>query len=322
MQSPKKAASDKVKLGVSSCLIGERVRWDGNHKRNAYLSDYLGSFAEWFSVCPEFEVGMGVPRETVHLLGKKDPHMVGTQSGKDWTQSMNRFSKNKVKEIEKLGLDGFILKRSSPSCGLGNVVYKTKTGQSAGRGNGLFAEALLRELPDLPVEDEGRLSDPHIRENFIVRVFAFRRLKTFFSSSPRAKDLIGFHAAHKYLLLAHSQKHYRILGKLLSDLKNTDWPRIKASYQQIFMEALRLKSTRKKNINVLEHMLGFFKDILDSEDRNDLYQVIRDYQKEMVPLIVPITLFQHFVKKHNVKYLQEQVYLNPHPKELMLRNHV
>lgn len=312
----------KIRVGVSSCLLGERVRWDGNHKHDHYLTDILGPYVEWVPVCPEVEAGMGIPRETVQLVGLKEPRMLGTQSRKDWTEPMQKFTRAKLRELSKLDLAGFILKRGSPSCGIKNVILRTEKGMPGARGDGLFAAALMEAFPALPVEDEGRLNDPSIRENFIIRLFAFKRLRDLFGSKWKSGDLVAFHTRHKYLLLAHSQKHYRLLGQLVSNLKKEKPSVMEEKYSALFMEAFALRATRRKNVNVLQHMHGYFRGVLDEPSRCDLLQTIEDYQAGLIPLIVPVTLLRHYVNKLNMEYLKDQVYLNPHPKELMLRNHV
>lgn len=312
----------KIKIGISSCLLGEQVRWDGNHKHDHYLTDCLGKYVEWVPVCPEMEIGMGVPRETVQLVGIENPKMLGTQSRKDWTAKMQTYARQKIKELEKMNLFGFILKRGSPSCGMKNVVLRTEKGMPAGRGDGLFAAELLARLSTMPIEDEGRLKDAAIRENFIARVFAYKRLKDFFGAAWKAKDLVNFHTAHKYLLLAHSPKHYKMLGQLVADLKGAKLTEIEEKYSALFMEAFTYKATRRKNVNVLQHMHGYFRDVIDIRERKDLERAIEDYQQGYVPLIVPVTLIKHFVTRCDTEYLRLQIYLNPHPKELMLRNHV
>ncbi len=316
---------EKIKIGVSSCLIGEKVRWNGDHKQDRYVREVLEQYFEYLPVCPEVEVGMGVPRETVALYGElKNPKMLGRKSRIDWTGKMNRFVKGRIKQLNHDDLCGFIFKSKSPSCGLGRIpVYsETETGK-ARHGAGMFAKAFTNAFPLTPVEDEGRLHDPRIKENFIVRVFSFSRLKNeLLGSKAKPGALVNFHTKNKFLLLSHSRKHYSALGKIVAEVKKDPWNKVIASYAFIFMEALSLKSTTKKHTDVLMHMMGFFKKLLSKEEKADILEAIEDYRKELLPLIVPVTLIRHYVKKHKVDYLQDQVYLNPHPKELMLRNHV
>lgn len=316
---------NKIKIGVSSCLIGEKVRWNGDHKQNRYVKDTLCKFFEYTPVCPEVEVGMGTPRETVALYGTlENPKMLSRKTQTDWTQKMNRYTKNRIKDLSKDDLCGYIFKSKSPSCGLGRIpVYDENDRSKARHGAGIFADAFIKANPFIPTEDEGRLRDPKIRENFIVRVFCFSRLKTeLLNKKAKPGTLVKFHTQHKFLLLAHSRKHYQTLGKIVAEVKNNPWNRVLSSYIFSFMEALALKSTPKKNTDVLLHMMGFLKKILTKSEKEDILTAIEDYRNELLPLIVPVTLVRHQVKKHNIEYLLDQVYLNPHPKELMLRNHV
>ncbi|MDA0692859.1 MAG: DUF523 and DUF1722 domain-containing protein [Nitrospinae bacterium] len=314
----------KLWIGISSCLLGEKVRWNGDHKQNLYAKEILGKFFDYVPVCPEVEIGMGVPRETVHLAGDKDsPRMVGTKTGTDWTQKMIRFSAGKVRELSSHDLSGFIFKKGSPSCGIERVSLYTESGNKANSmAQGLFASTFMKKFPLIPVEEEGRLNDFKIRENFIVRVFSYHRLQKLFQEGYSRGALVNFHTQHKFLLLSHSRKHYDTLGGLVAEAKKFRPAEMKTRYSKIFMEGLTLKSTPKKNTDVLQHMLGFLKKDLLKEEKQDILSTLEDYRKELVPLIVPLTLIKHYVKKYDITYLLDQVYLNPYPKELMLRNHV
>jgi uncharacterized protein YbgA (DUF1722 family)/uncharacterized protein YbbK (DUF523 family) len=312
-----------IRIGISSCLLGEKVRFDAGHKKDVYLTDVLGRYFEWIPVCPELEVGMGVPRESVHLAGSPDsPRMVGVKSGDDWTERMEKYSSKRVAQLAKSDLSGFILKGKSPSCGMERVRIYTDTGMPGGNGAGLFAGALLKAFPLLPVEEEGRLNDAGLRDNFIVRVFSYHRLRSLMRNRFSIGALVQFHTIHKYLLLAHSPKHYGSMGKLVAAAKNISQNTLMDEYPVLFMEGLNIKTTTKKNVNVLQHIFGFLKNHLAADEKKDIGDVIEDYRKEIIPLIVPITLLRHYIQKHNVRYILDQVYLNPHPKELMLRNHV
>lgn len=316
---------NKIKIGVSSCLIGEKVRWNGDHQKNRYVKDILSKYFEYVPVCPEVEVGMGIPRETVALYGETEkPKMISQKTKTDWTSKMNRYAKDRIKELADENLCGYIFKSRSPSCGLSRIpVYDEVDKSKARHRSGLFSNLFIKANPLIPTEDEGRLTDPGFRENFIVRVFCFSRLKEeLLNRKARSKDIVEFHTRHKFLLLAHSRKHYQALGKIVAEVKDKPWNRVLSSYTLIFMEALILKSTPKKNTDVLMHMMGFLKKNLAKEEKKDIFDAIEDYRNELIPLIVPITLVRHQVKKHNIEYLLNQVYLNPHPKELMLRNHV
>jgi uncharacterized protein YbgA (DUF1722 family)/uncharacterized protein YbbK (DUF523 family) len=315
---------NKVKIGVSSCLLGERVRWNGDHKKDRYVRDVLTKYFKYVPICPEMEVGMGVPRETVALYGSLEKSlMISKKTQTDWTKPMQHYTKDRINSLTHDNLCGFIFKSKSPSCGIARVpVYAEFGSQSTRHGAGMFAQAFMDKFPLIPTEDEGRLNDPRIRENFLVRVFCLHRFQRLLKEKFSLGAWVEFHTQHKFLLLSHSRKHYDTLGKLIADAKSIKRSELKNRYGEIFMEALTLKSTPKKNTDVLLHMMGFLKKILTKGEKEYILHTIEDFRKELVPLIVPITLIRHQVNKHNIEYLKGQVYLNPHPKELMLRNHV
>jgi uncharacterized protein YbgA (DUF1722 family)/uncharacterized protein YbbK (DUF523 family) len=321
-----------ITLGISSCLLGEAVRYDGGHQKDDYVTGVLSRHFSWVPVCPEMEIGLGAPRETLRLVGDTGaPRMVGTRSGADHTDTMNGYARRRVAELADAGLSGYLLKRASPSCGMERVKVYAAPGRSGAPrqsldaprpGRGLFASALLAAFPLLPVEEEGRLNDPVLRDNFITRVFAYRRLTALRESDPRPADIVDFHTAHKYLLLSHSAVHYRALGRLVASVKGVPPCRFLEEYGNGLMRALAVRATPKKHVNVLQHIMGFFKDHLAAGEKRELLGLITDYAGGLVPLIVPITLIRHYTQKYQVGYLEGQVYLEPSPKELMLRNHV
>jgi uncharacterized protein YbgA (DUF1722 family)/uncharacterized protein YbbK (DUF523 family) len=275
------------------------------------------------SVCPELEIGMGVPRETIRLVERGDgPQLVAERSGSDWTGRMRAFSRRRVRELEALELCGYVLKKDSPSCGMERVRVWNEKGMAEKRGRGVFAEALLAGLPALPVEEEGRLSDPRLRENWIERVFAYRRVRSLFAGRWTTGRLVAFHTAHKLQLLAHSPRHYAELGRLVAGAKALGRDAVEERYVAGFMDGLRHLATPRRQVNVLQHVLGYFRRLLDERDRAELAALIEDYGRGLVPLVVPITLIRHHVTRLGVEYLEGQVYLEPHPKELMLRNRV
>jgi uncharacterized protein YbgA (DUF1722 family)/uncharacterized protein YbbK (DUF523 family) len=312
-----------LRVGISTCLLGERVRFDAGHKHDRFITDILGDYFEFIPVCPEVEVGMGVPRESIRLVGEvASPRLLGVKSGTDWTDRMNRYSRERTKQLEGYQLSGYILKSDSPSCGMERVRVYSDKGMPAKKGRGLFADILMKQFPLLPVEEEGRLNDRPIRENFIVRVFGYHRLQQLFSQRFSRGAIVAFHTAHKYLLLAHSPKGYAALGRIVADSKKYTPDDFKREYTTLFMDTLSVKTTYKKNVNVLQHILGFLHDHISADERKDILAIIEDYHNQLVPLVVPITLIGHYIRKHNVHYIQDQIYLHPHPKELMLRNHV
>ena len=313
----------KIRVGVSACLLGAEVRHDGGHKKDAFLTDTLGHFVEWVPVCPEVEIGLGVPRDTIRLVGDDAaPRLVVQKTGQDLTARMRRWAETKTRQLEALGLHGYVLKRASPSCGLFRVRVHRESGRPSGGGRGLYADELVRRFQALPVEEEGRLSDAAIRENFIERVFAVARWRAFLQAKPRPCDLVAFHAAQKFAILAHSPAHHAKLGRLVATAGRTLTREKLIDYGMLFMEALAVRPTRARHANVLEHLAGFFTRQLDAPSRAELVGLIQEYRRGLVPLVVPLTLVRHHVRRFGLAYLDDQVYLNPHPKELMLRNHV
>lgn len=312
-----------IRIGISACLLGQEVRFDGGHKRDSFLTDVLGKHVQWVPVCPEVEVGMGTPRETLRLVREgATTRMVTTRTGVDYTARMNAWARRRVAALESEDLDGYVLKKDSPSCGMERVKVFNGPGPAARDGRGLFANVLLRGLPLLPVEEEGRLCDPRLRENFIERVFAYRRLKDHFAARWSARSLVAFHAAHKLSLLAHSTTRYQELGRLVADGGQRPRRELRQEYQRLFMTTLALPATPGRHANVLTHMAGHLKRKLDADSRRELAECIEEYRTGLVPLVVPVTLIAHHVRVHDVKYLAGQTYLRPHPRELMLRNHV
>lgn len=319
----KKTSDAYIKVGISTCLLGQKVRFDGGHKQDRYITDILGDYFRFVPVCPELEIGMGVPREAVRLQGDEtSPRMIGGKSGKDWTDKMNRYTEKRVKRRDLSDICGYILKKDSPSCGMERVKVYDSKGMPQRKAVGLFAAGLLKQFPLLPVEEEGRLNDLKLRDNFIVRVFAFARLKKLFQKSFSVGKLVKFHTDHKYLLLAHSPAHYQKMGRLVAGAKKIPADKLREEYSLMFMDALKLMSTIAKNVNVLQHILGFLKDALDSAQKKSILESIEDYHKGLIPLVVPLTLLKHYIELHHIEYIRNQVYLNPHPKELMLRSHV
>lgn len=311
-----------IRIGVSSCLLGQNVRYDGGHKKDDFVTGLLGRFVEFVPVCPEVEVGMSIPRPTIRLERRGEAvHLVDPKNGVDHTEAMQRWAERKVAELGKLDLCGYVLKKDSPSCGMERVRVYAK-GAPIKSGRGIFAAELLDRLPLLPVEEEGRLNDPELRENFVERVFAYRRLKDLFRGRWTVGDLVRFHTAEKLLLLAHDPEGYRQLGRIVARAKETPREELPGRYGEIFMRSMAKPATLGKQTNVLQHMAGYFKDTLPDDEKAEMHDAIRDYRRKLVPLVVPLTLIRHHVRKQKVAYLDGQTHLAPHPKELMLRNHV
>lgn len=314
---------DPIRVGLSACLRGDEVRFNGGHSRQRYLTDTLGQFFEFVTACPEVEAGMGVPRPTVRLaaIGERI-RVIDPKNNIDWTAAMEEHAVGRVSMVDEYQLSGFILKSKSPSCGVSRVKVYAENGMPTYDGRGVFTAELLRRYPRLPVEEEGRLNDPGLRENFVERVFAYHRLRRAFRARWTVGSIVEFHTNEKLLLRAHHEVSYRKLGRLVADAKGMPRAAFAAEYQQGFMDGMGYKSTVRKHTNVLEHMLGFLRDTGDEMGREQARTAIADYRNGLVPLIVPMTLFSYLASRYNIDYLLRQSYLNPHPKELMLRNHV
>jgi len=314
---------EKIKLGISACLLGENVRYDGGHKLDRFLTDTLGRYVQYVPVCPEVECGLSVPRESMHLEGNPDsPRLITSRTNRDMTERMVSWAKRRVVEIEKEDLCGFIFKSGSPSSGMKRVKVYHEKEMPVKRGIGMFARIFMEHFPLLPVEDEGRLHDPGLRENFIERIFVLKRWRGVLTRKQNRGNIVDFHTKHKLLILSHSPKHYQTMGKLVARAKELSLREFYQQYQTLLMASLYLKTSPKKNANVLQHMMGYFKEQLSADEKKELLEVIEVYRKGYTPLIVPTTLIQHYVRKYDQPYLKEQVYLNPHPLELQLRNHV
>lgn len=314
---------EKIRIGVSACLMGEQVRYDGQHKHDSYLTGTLGNWFEFIPVCPEFELGLGVPRESMRLEGDPEhPRLITNKTKRDLTEPMLAWCDQRVHELEKENLCGFIFKSKSPSSGMERVKVYSAKGMPSNNGRGLFANAFMEHFPLLPVEEEGRLNDPGLRENFIERVFTLKRWREMLAEDNTRGGLVKFHERHKYLFMSHSIPHYRGLGRIVADMKSRKLPSIQSEYLGEMMDALRLRATVKKHVNVLQHLAGYFKKQLDADEKQELVETIDVYKQGNYPLIVPVTLINHYIRKYKEPYLSQQLYLQPHPLELSLRNQV
>jgi uncharacterized protein YbgA (DUF1722 family)/uncharacterized protein YbbK (DUF523 family) len=313
---------ERIRMGVSACLLGQPVRYDSGHKRDRYITDILGEYLEFVPVCPEVEAGFPIPRETFRLVGDpENPRLVTSRSNVDHTERMLAWAEKRVAELEKEHLCGFIFKSDSPNSGLSRVKVYNAKGMADKKGVGLFARAFTQHFPLLPVEEEGRLNDAKLRETFIEQIFTLKRWRETMASSRSMKNLVEFHTRHKLLVLSHSPAHAKRMGKLVAEGKQMPIGEATTHYEGLLIEALRLKTTVKKNINVLEHILGYFKAQLSADEKQEVLEIFDRYRREFVPLIVPVTLLNHYVRKFDQPYLKQQVYLNPHPVALKLRNH-
>ena len=315
--------ADKIKLGISSCLLGNPVRYNGQHQLDRFLRDELGRYVDWVPICPEVECGLPVPREAMRLVGMPDnPRLVTRGTNIDHTERMFSWIEGKLPALEKEKLCGFVFKSRSPSSGMRGVKVYTEKGFPSNRTAGLFAKAFMAYFPFLPVEDDGRLHDPGLRENFIERIFVMHRWRKYINRDGSQKGLVEFHTMHKLLIMAHSPKDLKALGHLVAKGRSLKPESLHDAYLEQLTTALRLKATVRKNTNVLDHIMGYFKKQLTPDEKVEMKGLIEDYRKERVPLIVPIVLLQHYVRKFDDNYLKRQHYLHPHPSELKLRNHV
>jgi uncharacterized protein YbgA (DUF1722 family)/uncharacterized protein YbbK (DUF523 family) len=319
-------SKEKLRLGISTCLLGENVRYDGGHALDRFLRDTLGTYVEYVPVCPEVECGFGIPRETLRLVGDpQQPRLVTTRTGVDHTDRMESWARMRVVELEREDLSGFVFKSNSPSSGMERVKVYYDTGMPRKVGVGIFARIFMEHFPLIPTEEEGRLYDPILRENFIERIFTFGRYRAAIEDSGDAKSLarlVDFHTQNKLLLMAHSPKHLQRMGQLVAHARDLAKADLLAQYERLLMETMAIKPSAAKHTNVLHHAMGYFKKVLDGDEKQELLEVIEEYRRGLVPLIVPVTLINHYVRKYREPYLKEQLYFHPHPLELRLRNHV
>ncbi|MRX27794.1 DUF1722 domain-containing protein [Kangiella sp. HZ709] len=313
----------KIKIGISSCLVGNKVRYDGGHKRSKYCLDIMNDWFEYQPICPEMGIGMPTPRPPIHLVEGNneirvkqiDDHSI------DYTEDLKNFAKKTLPGIRHIG--GYIVIRNSPSCGMERVkVYHENGNPSNVKGKGIFIAELMRLRPELPVEEEGRLQDPRLRENFITRVFAYQEWQEMVLKEMDINMLIKFHSRYKYLVMAHSYKAYRELGRLVANDGSKSFAKIVSEYETLFMRALKRIAPMKSHVNTLYHIFGYLKRDLTSMAKKEVIEVIEQYRKGIVTLIVPITLLNHYIKQFGNEYINNQAYLNPHPIELGLRNYI
>lgn len=313
----------RLRLGVSSCLLGQEVRYDGGHARSRFVVDVLGSWFEWVPVCPEVEIGMTVPRPTIRLEqhGRR-LRLVAPSTREDFTERMERYADRRVAQLSAAGLDGYILKKGSPSCGLERIRVYGKDGPARRDGVGRYTSILQKRWPSLPLEDEGRLNDAGIRENFIERVFCRNRWRTMVRRGLSRRRLVAFHTAHKLLLRSHNEAGYRRLGRLVASAGRTSDEKLYTRYESELDAVMSTRATRKRHVNVLQHAMGYMKKLLASKEKREIIAAIEDYGAGLIPLIVPLTLLRFNIRRYDIDYLTGQLYFDPHPKELMLRNHV
>lgn len=310
-----------IQVGISSCLIGHKVRFDGGHKQSKYCKDVLADYFDYQPICPEMAIGLGTPRRAIRLIREQELIRVVASDGSfDVTDKLTNFAAQTSANLNHLS--GYIFCAKSPSCGMERVtVYQGDSNNGQRDGVGVFAAQVMKNNPLLPVEEDGRLNDPLLRENFITRVLAYHQWKTLVDSEVTMAKLIEFHSQHKYLLMAHSAKRYYQLGPMLGGTGKLAED-IAPQYIRLFMETLACLPNRKSHSNTLSHLQGYFKRHLDSAQRVDLADIIEQYREGLIPLMAPLTLINHYLKIYPDPYLEKQAYLHPHPKQLKLRyNH-
>ncbi len=314
---------EKIRIGISTCLLGENVRYNGGHALDRFLRDTLGRYIDYVPVCPEVECGFGVPRETFRLTGDpKRPRLVTTKTGVDHTERMEAWARKRADELAAENLSGFIFKSDSPSSGMERVKVYDARGVPRRAGVGVFARIFMERFPLTPAEDDGRLHDPVLRENFIDRILIYGDYRRIMGERKPVRALVEFHTRNKLMLMAHGPKNLEGMGRLVAQSGVLPREEIVRRYEGLLMEAMALKPTAAKHTNVLMHAMGYFKKVLSADEKQELLSVIEQYRRETIPLVVPVTLLNHYVRKYDQPYLKEQTYLNPHPPELQLRNHV
>ena len=312
---------DRPRLGISACLLGEEVRFNGGHKRSALCAQTLAEHVEFVPLCPEMAIGLGTPRQPIRLVGDPAaPHARGTvDTALDVTDALARYGREVAESLQ--GVSGYILMQKSPSCGMERVkVYQDNGYPAEGGGTGVFARALMDALPDLPVEEDGRLHDPVLRENFLTRVYAYANWQRLCREGLTRRGVLAYHAGYKYQLMAHHPAEYKALGRLLGAIADQPLEVLAPQYFARLMAALRRPATRGTHSNVLQHLSGYLKRDLDGADRAEIQRLIGQYRDGIVPLVVPLTLLKHHLRKHPDPYLAGQAYLQPHPEVLSLRN--
>ncbi|UPQ80923.1 DUF523 and DUF1722 domain-containing protein [Pseudomonas knackmussii] len=310
-----------IKIGISSCLLGNPVRFNGGHKESRLCSETLAHHFEFVPVCPEVAIGLGTPREPIRLVGDPDsPRAVGTKNPDlDVTEALTAYGKRIAAELTDLS--GYILMQKSPSCGMERVkVYQANGHPVEGGGSGLFAHALMQARPDLPIEEDGRLNDPVLRENFLTRIFAYAEWQRLLEAGLTRKRLVEFHSRYKYQLMATDPLQYKALGQRVATVGNTPLEAFAPAYFSQLMSALKTTASRGTHSNVLQHLSGYLKRDLEREDKQELQRLIAQYREGIVPLVVPLTLLKHHFRRHPDRYIANQAYMQPHPEDLSLRN--
>lgn len=318
------SGSTLIPVGISSCLLGEKVRYDGGHKGHSYITQTLGSYFEFRPFCPEVSIGLGIPRKPIRLWrnsgNRSSIHCVDVgDTSLDYTVALQECGDEQKPWQQQLC--GYILKKDSPSCGMERVKVWDDV-MPVREGIGIYAKRLMKNFPYLPVEEEGRLGDAILRENFVQRVFVMFRWQKMRQAGLSVASLVDFHARHKLIIMSHDQSRYRGLGQLVAATTKENLESNAEAYLLGLMQALKQRANRGNHMNVLQHIQGYLKSSLDSEDKKELVQIFEKYHRGQVPLIVPITLLNHFFRKHPNEYIANSWYMRPYPQELKLQNEI
>ena len=331
----------QITLGISSCLLGHKVRYNGGHKRSSFCVNTLARFFHFEPICPELAIGLGIPREPIRLVGKLadsslsaekssssapgkklNIRVVGTDNAElDVTDDLVQYGRQMAGQLSHIC--GYILMQKSPSCGMDRVKVYHQNGHPLGESApGAYAGAFMDSCPLLPVEEEGRLHDPVLRENFFTRVYAYYSWQKMVLAQPSYNALVEFHAMYKYMIMAHYPQGYKRLGQIVARGRESSLPALLEEYFEAFMTALKRRANRKSHTNAMMHILGYVKKSVAGKERNQLLTLIEEYRQGMVPLIAPMTMLRHFIENHGSPYIQKQTYLTPHPDQLGLRNQI
>ncbi|WP_422447657.1 MULTISPECIES: YbgA family protein [unclassified Endozoicomonas] len=331
----------QITLGISSCLLGHKVRYNGGHKRSSFCVNTLDKFFHFEPVCPEMAIGLGTPREPIRLVGQLAEasqttgqssssapdkqlqiRVVGTEnSSLDVTDALTQYGHDMSDQLSHIC--GYILMQKSPSCGMARVKVYHENGHPLGESSpGAYARAFMESNPLLPIEEEGRLHDPILCENFFTRVYAYDRWQKTVMAEPSYAALVDFHSTHKYMIMAHYPQGYELLGQIVAKGSKANLHELLEEYLRSFMSALKRRANRKSHTNAMMHILGYVKKSVDGKERKQLLTLIEEYRQEMIPLIAPMTMLRHFIDNHGSVYIQRQTYLTPHPDQLGLRNRI
>lgn len=311
----------KIPVGVSQCLLGEPVRFDGGHKHNHYLTDVLGEYWEYHPVCPEVAIGLGVPRKPIRIITTDKGSRIRGVNNPELDVTGALAAQADIAAAQLVDICGYVFMQNSPSCGVFDMKRYGENGHPLdNKGRGAYAQRLIELMPLLPVEEAGRLNDPGLRDNFITRVFAFADWKKSVAQNPTAKGLVDFYSRYKYQVMAHHVPSYEVIGRLLSNLSARELVGVREEFLTLFMGALGHIANRKGNTNTMMHLRGYLKGLLDSAENDELSRLINTYNQGEVPLVVPLTLLKHHLMKVDNPYLKQQTFWSPHPEKLGLRN--